>query len=103
MGTTFAAGWLLASHLERVTARMRLLKISYLGAQRYGYGMWSGDIDSGFGSMAEQRTRMLTSVNRVHGTQNKQRQPWVYGATAESAARRAIELRSKLMPYLYAH
>ncbi|MBD3223552.1 MAG: DUF5110 domain-containing protein, partial [Caldithrix sp.] len=35
----------------------------YLGAQRYGYAMWSGDIGTGFASMAEQRLFMLTSIN----------------------------------------
>jgi len=35
----------------------------YLGAQRYAYGLWSGDIHSGFDSMAQQRARMLSAVN----------------------------------------
>ncbi|MCW1968523.1 MAG: discoidin domain-containing protein [Anaerolineae bacterium] len=35
----------------------------YLGAQRYAYGMWSGDIESTFNSMADQRQRMLASQN----------------------------------------
>ncbi|HNR69459.1 MAG TPA: glycoside hydrolase family 31 protein [bacterium] len=34
----------------------------YLGAQRYAYGLWSGDIPTGFSSMAEQRLFMLSSV-----------------------------------------
>ena len=34
----------------------------WLGAQRYAYGMWSGDIDTGFASMAAQRTRMLSAI-----------------------------------------
>ncbi len=34
----------------------------YLGAQRYAYAHWSGDIRTGFQSMADQRTFMLTSV-----------------------------------------
>lgn len=33
----------------------------WLGSQRYAYGMWSGDIDTGFKSMAAQRTRMLSA------------------------------------------
>ncbi|WNG37978.1 carbohydrate-binding protein [Archangium violaceum] len=126
---------------QRAVSDRRVFSLNrnfYLGAQRYGYGMWSGDIESGFGNMADQRTRMLTSINigeskwgmdiggffgdpssenyarwmqfgafvpiyRVHAVDGKQRQPWVYGATAESAAKGAIELRSRLMPYLYAH
>jgi alpha-glucosidase len=35
----------------------------YLGAQRYAYGLWSGDIDTGFDSMAAQRQRMLSAID----------------------------------------
>ncbi|QKW22363.1 RICIN domain-containing protein [Kitasatospora sp. NA04385] len=35
----------------------------YLGAQRYGYGMWSGDIDSDATTLANQRTGLLTAAN----------------------------------------
>lgn len=35
----------------------------YLGAQRYAYGLWSGDIDTGFASMAAQRQRMLGAID----------------------------------------
>ena len=35
----------------------------WLGAQRYAYGLWSGDIDTGFPSMAEQRPRMLSAID----------------------------------------
>ncbi len=34
----------------------------FLGAQRYAYGHWSGDIPTGFESMARQRLFMLSSV-----------------------------------------
>jgi alpha-glucosidase len=34
----------------------------YVGAQRYAYGLWSGDIKTGFDSMAAQRERMLSAV-----------------------------------------
>ncbi|MBI4810368.1 MAG: DUF5110 domain-containing protein [Ignavibacteriales bacterium] len=34
----------------------------YTGAQRYAYGLWSGDIQSGFSSMANQRLFMLSSI-----------------------------------------
>ncbi|MBU1910036.1 MAG: chitobiase/beta-hexosaminidase C-terminal domain-containing protein, partial [Verrucomicrobia bacterium] len=40
-------------------------------------------------------------VFRVHGQQYAQRQPWIYGATAEAAATAAIRLRYQLMPYIY--
>ena len=35
----------------------------YLGCQRYAYAMWSGDINSGFTNMANQRERMLSAIN----------------------------------------
>lgn len=110
----------------------------YLGAQRYGYAEWSGDIETGFESMQDQRMRMLatldlgephwsmdtggfsghpsaenyarwmefaalTPIFRVHGTFMEKRQPWVYGPVAEAAAKRAIELRYELLPYLYSY
>jgi alpha-glucosidase len=110
----------------------------YLGAQKYAYGMWSGDIDTGFETMAAQRDVMLSAINvgenkwgmdtggffgtpdsenyarwmefsafvpifRVHGAQFELRQPWVYGATAEKAATKAINLRYSLLPYIYTY
>jgi alpha-glucosidase len=35
----------------------------YSGSQRYAYATWSGDIDSGFGVMQDQRARFLASLN----------------------------------------
>ncbi|MDR3754252.1 MAG: glycoside hydrolase family 31 protein [Terracidiphilus sp.] len=35
----------------------------YLGAQRYGYAEWSGDIQTGFVTMAHQRARMLATLD----------------------------------------
>lgn len=110
----------------------------WLGSQRYAYGLWSGDIDTGFEAMARQRARMLSAINvgemwwgmdvggfnghpsdenyarwvefgaftpifRVHGTLGEKRQPWVYGPVAEKAASRAIRLRYRLLPYIYAY
>lgn len=111
----------------------------YLGAQRYAYGMWSGDINSGFESMKMQRERMLSAVNvgemkwgmdtggfngaeptpenyarwmqmsafsptfRVHGRENKQRQPWAFGEQAESVSKAAMTLRYRLIPYIYTY
>lgn len=110
----------------------------YLGAQRYAYGEWSGDIDTGFDSMADQPSRMLSTIDlgephwsmdtggfhghpspenyarwmefaafvpimRVHGDFNEHRQPWVYGPQAEADAKAAIELRYRLVPYMYAY
>jgi alpha-glucosidase len=108
----------------------------YLGAQRYGYAEWSGDVQTGFVSMQHQRARMLSTldigephwsmdvggfvghpsdenyarwiefatfvpIDRVHGTFNQKRQPWVYGPLAEKAATDAIRFRYKLLPYIY--
>ncbi len=126
---------------QRAYSTQRVWSINrsfFLGAQRYAYAMWSGDIETGFGSMAAQRERMLSAVNlgavrwgmdiggfggdpssenyarwiqfgvfapvfRVHGPQNSQRQPWVYGSTAEAVAKAAIQLRYKLIPYIYSY
>lgn len=35
----------------------------YLGAQRYGYAEWSGDIQTGFQTMEHQRARMLATLD----------------------------------------
>ncbi|HTU33598.1 MAG TPA: TIM-barrel domain-containing protein [Candidatus Acidoferrum sp.] len=110
----------------------------FLGAQRYAYGEWSGDIDTGFASMAQQEPRMLSTISlgephwsmdtggfhghpspenyarwmefaafvpimRVHGDLNEHRQPWVYGPQAAADAKAAIDLRYRLMPYMYAY
>ncbi|MFQ5865424.1 MAG: TIM-barrel domain-containing protein [bacterium] len=108
----------------------------YLGAQRYAYCHWSGDIATGFASMASQRLFMLSSINlgstwwgmdiggfngtprpenyirwmqfgafvpvyRVHGVFNEEREPWNYGPDAERITRRYIEMRYRLLPYIY--
>jgi alpha-glucosidase len=108
----------------------------YTGAQRYAYALWSGDIQSGFSAMADQRLFMLSSITlgaswwgmdiggfqstpspanyyrwiqfgafvpvfRVHGSYNQEREPWYYGAEAESIATKYIRLRYRLMPYIY--
>lgn len=110
----------------------------WLGAQRYAYGLWSGDIESGFASMAAQRQRMLSAVDvgemwwgmdgggfhhspssenyarwmefdafapicRVHGSYLQRRQPWIFGATAARAAVHALDLRYRLLPYIYSY
>ncbi|NII11219.1 TIM-barrel domain-containing protein [Oleiagrimonas sp. C23AA] len=35
----------------------------WLGSQRYAYGVWSGDIKTGFKAMARQRLRMLNAIS----------------------------------------
>jgi alpha-glucosidase len=126
---------------QRADSNQRVWTINrnfYLGASRYGYAGWSGDITTGFASMAFQRTRMIAALNtgefhwsmdtggfighpsaenyarwmefaafvpimRVHGEFNEKRQPWVYGPVAEAAARRALDLRYRLLPYIYSY
>ncbi|HEY8586342.1 MAG TPA: TIM-barrel domain-containing protein [Rhodanobacter sp.] len=51
---------------QRAISNQRVWSINrnfWLGAQRYAYGLWSGDIDTGFASMAAQRVRMLSAIN----------------------------------------
>ena len=51
---------------QRARSNLRVWSINrnfYLGAQRYAYGVWSGDIQSGFASMANQRQRMLAAFD----------------------------------------
>ena len=51
---------------QRAYSPLRVWSINrnfYLGAQRYAYGMWSGDIPTGFASMAGQRARMLSAID----------------------------------------
>jgi alpha-glucosidase len=126
---------------QRAESNLRVWSINrafYLGASRYGYAGWSGDIATGFASMAFQRRRMLAALDtgefhwsmdtggfsghpspenyarwiefaafvpimRVHGDFGEKRQPWVYGPVAEAAARDAIDLRYKLLPYIYSY
>ena len=51
---------------QREHSNVRVWSINrnyYLGAQRYGYAEWSGDIQTGFGNMAHQRMRMLATID----------------------------------------
>jgi len=51
---------------QRSTSDERVWSINrnyYLGASRYGYAEWSGDIDTGFPSMAYQRARMIAALD----------------------------------------
>jgi alpha-glucosidase (family GH31 glycosyl hydrolase) len=108
----------------------------YLGAQRYAYAEWSGDVLTGFDSMCWQESRMLSTIGlgewsmdtggfegrpnpenyarwvefaalvpimRVHGSLDEHRQPWVFGEQAEADAKAAIELRYRLIPYMYSY
>ncbi|HWX66857.1 MAG TPA: TIM-barrel domain-containing protein [Rhodanobacter sp.] len=51
---------------QRAISNQRVWSVNrnfWLGAQRYAYGLWSGDIPTGFASMAGQRARMLSAIN----------------------------------------
>ncbi len=51
---------------QRSSSNLRVWSINrsfYLGASRYGYAGWSGDITTGFASMAFQRRRMLAALD----------------------------------------
>ncbi|MGB6744293.1 MAG: TIM-barrel domain-containing protein [Terracidiphilus sp.] len=51
---------------QRGYSNLRVWSINrnyYLGAQRYGYAEWSGDIETGFESMQDQRMRMLATLD----------------------------------------
>ncbi|HWU75802.1 MAG TPA: TIM-barrel domain-containing protein [Rhodanobacter sp.] len=51
---------------QRAHSDLRVWSINrnfWLGSQRYAYGLWSGDIATGFKSMAAQRARMLSAIN----------------------------------------
>ncbi|MCP5488530.1 MAG: chitobiase/beta-hexosaminidase C-terminal domain-containing protein [Verrucomicrobia bacterium] len=126
---------------QRAITNQRVWSINrnfYLGAQRYAYALWSGDIGGDFGAMTAQRSKMIASLNvgqmkwgmdiggfngessseayarwmqfgafvpvyRVHGQQFRQRQPWEYGAQAEASAKQVMQLRYRLIPYIYAY
>ena len=51
---------------QRAYSKLRIWSINrdfWLGAQRYAYGLWSGDIATGWASMAGQRERMLSAID----------------------------------------
>ncbi len=51
---------------QRAYSKLRVWSVNrnfWLGAQRYAYGLWSGDIATGFASMAGQRARMLSAID----------------------------------------
>jgi alpha-glucosidase len=51
---------------QRAHSPLRVWSINrnfWLGSQRYAYGLWSGDIATGFASMAAQRPRLLSAIS----------------------------------------
>jgi alpha-glucosidase len=82
----------------------RMLAVANLGEPH-----WSMDT-GGFGGhpSAENYARWMefaafVPIMRVHGDLNEHRQPWVYGSLAEADAKAAIDLRYRLLPYMYAY
>ncbi len=85
----------------------------YAGAQRYGYALWSGDIETGFSSMMRQRARLIASLNigEPHwsmdaGGFNGRPSPENYARWVEFAAFVPIDrvhgtLGEKRQPWLY--
>ena len=75
-----------------------------LGAS--GFSFWSHDV-GGFTAKASEDLYLrwlafgiFTSHTRCHGTAPKE--PWEYGEAAMAKFRRIVELRYRLMPYIYA-
>lgn len=71
-----------------------------------GFSFWSHDIGGFFGKSPEELYRrwlpfgMLTSHSRCHGSPPKE--PWPYGEKFTDEFRRTVELKYRLMPYVYA-
>jgi len=70
-----------------------------------GFSFWSHDIGGFVKESPEALYRrwlpfgMLTSHSRCHGLPPKE--PWAYGKDFTAAFRRAVELKYRLMPYIY--
>jgi alpha-D-xyloside xylohydrolase len=71
-----------------------------------GFTFWSHDMGGFFGDKAEELYRrwvpfgMLSSHSRSHGQPPKE--PWDFGPAFQDDYRRAVELKYRLMPYVYA-
>jgi alpha-D-xyloside xylohydrolase len=71
-----------------------------------GFTFWSHDIGGFTARTPEELYRrwlpfgMLSSHSRAHGTPPKE--PWEYGKAFTDAFRRAVDLKYRLMPYVYA-
>ncbi len=72
-----------------------------------GFAFWSHDI-SGFEDTASPEVYMrwsqfglLSSHSRLHGS-NSYRVPWLFGERAPGVVKRFVNLKCRLMPYLYA-
>lgn len=80
-----------------------------LQASNAGYSWWSHDIGGHMGSKGDPElyTRWIqlgvfSPINRLHSTRDKwSKEPWLYGKEAEAIVRRFLQLRHRLLPYLY--
>lgn len=101
---------------QRADSNLRVWTINrafYLGASRYGYAGWSGDITTGFDSMAFQRRRMLAALDTgefhwsmdtggFHGhPSNENYARWVEFATFVPIMRVHGDLGEKRQPWVY--
>ncbi len=71
-----------------------------------GFSFWSHDIGGFFGRPTAELYRrwaafgLLTSHSRCHG--DPPREPWEYGEAFQDDFRRTVEMKYRLMPYIYA-
>jgi alpha-glucosidase len=115
-----------------------LSRSGFPGSQRYGAGLWSGDVDMTFAALRKQVAVGLSAgmagiplwgsdiggfgfagmctaelyirwfqfgafspLCRPHGDQTERREPWQFGPEAEAICRKYLELRYRLLPYIY--
>ena len=115
-----------------------LSRSAFPGSQRYGAGLWSGDVDMTFAALRKQVTVGLSAgmagfpfwgsdiggfgfggtctselyirwfqfgalcpLCRPHGDQTELREPWQFGPESEAICRKYLELRYRLLPYIY--
>ena len=80
-----------------------------IAASNTGYSWWSHDIGGHMGSKGnpELYTRWIelgvfSPINRLHSTRDKwSKEPWLYGEDAEKIVTKFLQLRHRLLPYLY--
>ncbi len=80
-----------------------------IAASNTGYSWWSHDIGGHMGSKGnpELYTRWIelgvfSPINRLHSTRDKwSKEPWLYGEEAEKIVTKFLQLRHRLLPYLY--
>ena len=80
-----------------------------IAASNTGYSWWSHDIGGHMRSKGnpELYTRwvefgVFSPINRLHSTRDKwSKEPWLYGQEAEKIVTKFLQLRHRLLPYLY--